>query len=91
MIWGSGILVMWSQNETKLFGMRMEIQILQSQNETEYYGRRGEGGRERGRERNQTECSNIFKDKDAMAPGILVLWSWIVWYETGNLNTPISE
>ena len=38
---------MWSQNETKLFGMRMVIQLLQSQNETEYYGRRGERGRER--------------------------------------------
>lgn len=37
----------------------------------------GEREEERGRERNQTECSNIFKDEDAMAwgPGILVLWS----------------
>ena len=37
----------------------------------------GEREEERGREKNQTECSNIFKDEDVMAwgPGILVLWS----------------
>ena len=37
----------------------------------------GEREEERGRERNQTECSNIFKDEDAITwgPGILVLWS----------------